>query len=148
MKRNHLFLWAFTLILLTPSLARTRDAVSAAEVNGTFTHPSGSTFEILALAQGKLQVQYSGIYPYRTANGERTANLGEAGGVADINADKAVFKPEGFEKSCSITLHFVKPGELQVTQDGDSPDCGFGLHVRADGTYRKTSSKKPLLKSK
>jgi hypothetical protein len=137
---SSLLLLLLTVLSASPTSAR--QAVTGAEVTGTFTDKFGSTFEILALGKGKLQVSFSGIYPYKV-HGEKTANLGEATGSADIEADTAVFKPEGFEKTCTLTIHFTKPGQIQVTQEGDSPDCGFGMHVRADGSYRKTSNKKP-----
>ncbi|MFO1463265.1 MAG: hypothetical protein U1F66_05775 [bacterium] len=142
---RHAALFSFFAMALLGSTvpATAREAVSAAEVNGTFTDRFGSTFEILALGGNRLQVRFSGLYPYKTPSGEATANLGEATGIADIQADTAVFKPEGFEKSCTITLHFTKPGQLKASQEGDSSDCGFGMHVRADGSYRKTSSRKP-----
>ncbi|MCE9625415.1 MAG: hypothetical protein K8R69_08205 [Deltaproteobacteria bacterium] len=130
------------LLAISPSV-QARDAVSAAEVNGTFTDKFDSTFDILALGNNKLQVKFSGIYPYKTPQGEATANMGEASGTADIHGDTAVFKPEGFEKTCTITIEFTRPGQLKASQEGGSPDCGFGMHVRADGTYRKTSAIKP-----
>src|SRR5262249_17732960 len=134
-----LFLGIFNL-LSPPTFSR--DAVSGAEVTGTFEDRLGSTFKILALGKGKLQVDFSGIYPYQIGK-MKTANTGEAAGEASIQADTSVFKPEGFEKSCTITLHFAQPGKLEVTQQGDSADCGFGMNVSAEGSYQKISAKKP-----
>lgn len=134
------FTWLFHS---TPVEAR--DAVSGKEVTGTFENPQGSTFEILALGKNKLKVKFEGIYPYEV-NGMATANLGEANGIAVIEADTARFKPEGFEKACLITLVFTQPGEMKATQQGDAPDCGFGRGVSAAGTYRKTGSAKPSFK--
>lgn len=132
------------LLIGTVSPLLARDAVTAAEVNGTFTDKStGSAFQILALGNNKLQVSFSGVYPYKTPQGEDMANIGEAAGTAEIQADKATFKPEGFAKTCKITIVFTAPGELSASQEGDSPDCGFGFNVRADGNYKKTSAKKP-----
>jgi len=132
--------------LLSPQPTFARDAVSGAEVTGTFKNRQGSTFELLALGKGKLQLDFSGIYPYRLGK-EMTANTDEASGEASIQADTAIFKPEGFEKSCTITLHFSEPGKMDVSQQGDSADCGFGMNVSAEGSYRKISRKKPALHS-
>lgn len=128
-------------VLSVPSEAQKRKSVSAAEVNGTFRARGGNEFKILALGNNKLKVAFSGLYAYKTASGEATANTGEAEGEAEINGDTAVFKPEGFEENCTITLRFVKPGRLEVAQEGYQ--CGFGFNVSADGNYRKISSRKP-----
>jgi len=142
MKYPKYYYFFLPLLLASPSL-HARDAVNAAEVNGTFTEKFGSTFEILALGKNKLQINFSGVHPFKTPTGEPTANLGEASGIAELQGDTATFKPEGFEKTCTLTLHFIKPGQLKVEQQGDPSDCGFGNRVYADGVYRKTSSKKP-----
>ena len=111
--------------------------VTAAQVNGTWK-TKGGQFKIWALGGGKLQVAFSGTYEYDSPQG-KTANEGEASGTAAIDGDTAIFKPEDTGEECVITLRFA--GEkLIVTQQGF---CGFGNNVRADGTYRKVSSKKP-----
>ncbi len=128
--------------VLVQPLAAQRASVSGAEVTGTFRAKGGNEFKILALGKGKLQVEFNGVYAYKV-NGEMTANMGFASGIAKIEADKAVFKPEETD-ACTIVLTFSKPGELKVEQEGDSPDCGFGHNVNAVGTYRKVSARKPV----
>ncbi len=128
------------------SFAQKRTAVSGAEVTGTFRNQAGSEFMIQALGKGKLKIEFEGIYPYKMANGEPMANTGEASGEADIAGDTATFVPDYSKEaksSCTITLKFTKPGTLVVTQEESEIGCGFGHNVRADGTYRKISSKKP-----
>jgi len=83
-------------------------------------------------------VEFSGVYEYKSPQG-LTANEGEGSGVATIEGDTAIFKPEGAEEECQITLKFTG-GKLFVTQTGI---CGFGHNVSAEGTYKKTSSRKP-----
>ena len=58
---------------------------------------------------------------------------------ADDQRRRQIFKPEGAEEECQITLKFTG-GKLVVTQTGI---CGFGHNVSAEGTYQKVSSKKP-----
>ena len=71
------------------------------------------------------------------------ANEGEGSGIAKIEGDTAIFKPDGAEDECKITLKFT--GEkLVVAQNGI---CGFGFNVTAEGTYKKVSSKKPKFDS-
>jgi len=111
--------------------------VSAAEVNGTWKCGK-DTFKIWALGNGKLQVAFDGVFEYKSPSGPM-ANEGQGEGVATIAADTAVFVPYGTEADGKITLKFAG-GKLIAVQDGT---CGFGHRVRADGTYRKISSRKP-----
>ncbi len=116
--------------------ATVRD-VTAVEVNGTW-RCGKDTFKILALGGGKLKVDFDGVFEYKTANG-LMANIGQGAGIATIEGDTAVFVPNGTAADGKITLKF-SGGKLSAVQEGD---CGFGHRVRADGTYRKISSKKP-----
>lgn len=140
-----IFCTVFVLCFIsaTAANAQSRKAVSGAEVTGTFREASsGSEFNILALGKGKLRVAFSGVYPYKLANGEDMANMGEALGEAEIKGDTATFTPEEFAE-CSITLKFLNRGRLKVTQQGSDAECGFGHNVSADGMYKKVSGKKP-----
>jgi hypothetical protein len=116
--------------------------VTAAQVNGTWSYRQNE-FKILALGQQKLQIEFSGVWEHKTGNGELTANTGEGSAIAKIEGDTAIFKPDGAEDECKITLKFAG-GNLVVTQEGI---CGFGFNVRADGTYKRISSKKPKFDS-
>jgi hypothetical protein len=128
-----------TLALTSLSISRMIAAdVTAAQVNGTWNYRQNE-FKILAIGQQQLRIEFSGVYEYKTDDGERTANTGEGSGVAKIEGDTAIFKPEGAEDECRITLKFAG-AKLVVTQEGI---CGFGFNVRADGTYKRTSAKKP-----
>ena len=111
--------------------------MSAAQVNGTWPSKYGE-FKIWALGRQRLQVEFSGVYEYKTPQ-RPTANSGEGSGIATIDGDTALFKPEGAEEECQITLKFTG-GKLVVTQTGI---CGFGHNVTAAGTYKKVSAKKP-----
>lgn len=138
-----------------PRVFAQRAAVSGAEVTGTFRSyftgvGKGSYNEILiqALGGNKLKVEMSLVYPYK-ANREALANVGEATGEAIIKGDTAIFVPDYAKENnngCRITLKFLKPGNLVVTTENNL-DCGFGLNVEADGTYRKTSAAKPKFTS-
>ena len=148
MKKLTIFLAVFALCFMffAPAKAQDRKSVSGAEVTGTFRDASGSEFKILALGKGKLRVSFSGVYVYKMTNGEEMANTGEAAGTANIVGDTATFMPDETEQ-CVITLKFLKPGRLKVTQDGTDADCGFGVNVSAAGSYKKASAKKPIFDS-
>jgi hypothetical protein len=101
--------------------------------------------KISSIGKGKLRVSLDLIYPYVDGNGQATANMGEAEGTAELIGDTAVFTPEGTE-TCKITINFVKPGQIKITEDGGENGCGFGRNVYSDGTYIKVLNKKRVKK--
>jgi len=134
---------SFALVLcFIPTLqVSAQHDVTAAQVNGTWKMKSNE-FKIWALGQQRLQIEFSGIYEYKTPQG-RMANDGQGSGIARIEGDTAIFKPDGAEDECAITLKFTS-GKLVVTQTGT---CGFGHNVTAEGTYKKVSATKPKFDS-
>ena len=132
-------IWALCLAAasIVTAQAGKDTSVTAAQVNGTWKAKWGE-FKIWALGHQRLQVEFSGVYEYKTPMGP-SANTGEGSGIATIEGDTATFKPEGAEEECRITLKFAG-NKLVVTQTGI---CGFGHNVTAAGTYKKVSSKKP-----
>src|SRR5437879_8712900 len=135
---------AFAFCSLTISILALQSAasdVTTDQVNGTWKMKDNE-FKIWALGQQKLQIEFFGAYEYKSPHGP-TANTGEGSGTAQIEGDTAIFKPEGAEDECQITLKFAS-GKLIVTQTGI---CGFGHNVTAEGTYRESSSKKPKFAS-
>ncbi|HEX5734459.1 MAG TPA: hypothetical protein VF131_16605 [Blastocatellia bacterium] len=111
--------------------------VTAAQVNGTWRYKS-NTLKVWALGQQKLRVEFLGTYEYKTG-GELMANTGSGSGIARIEGDTAIFRPEDADEECKITMRFTE-GKLIVEQEGG---CGFGHNVIASGTYRKVSGSKP-----
>ena len=128
-------------VRLTAPSAQAQTSVTAAQVNGTW-EAKGGEFKILALGHQTLRVEFSGTHAYNSPMGP-TANTGEGHGVASIEGATALFKPDGAEDECIITLKFSR-GKLTVTQTGV---CGFGAGVTAEGTYQKISSHKPRFDS-
>jgi hypothetical protein len=118
-------------------LAGSDKGVTAAQVNGTWK-TKGGEFKIWALGQQNLQIEFAGVYEYKTPQGP-SANTGEGSGITTIEGDTAIFKPESVEEECRITLKFTGD-KLVVTQTGI---CGFGNNVAAAGSYKKVSAKKP-----
>ena len=127
----------FAAVSIVTMQAGKDTSVTAAQVNGTWK-TKGGEFKIWALGQQRLQVEFSGVYEYKTPEGP-SANTGEGSGIATIQGDTAIFKPEGAKRECQITLKFTG-GKLVVTQ---TSICGFGHNVSAAGTYKKVSAKKP-----
>ncbi len=127
----------FAVLYTTQARAAMQTVVTAAQVNGTWDSKYG-TFKVWALGNQKLKVEFDGVYEYTSSAGPM-ANTGEGRGIAFIEGNTAIFRPDGAEEACKITMKFTR-GKLIVTQESN---CGFGLNVTADGTYRKTSSRKP-----
>ena len=132
-------IWALCLAAasIVTTQAESEKSVTAAQVNGTWKTKHGE-FKIWALGQQRLQIEFSGVYEYNTPQGP-SANEGEGSGIATIEGDIAIFKPQGAEEECRIMLKFAG-NKLVVTQTGT---CGFGHNVTAAGTYKKISAKKP-----
>jgi hypothetical protein len=133
---------AIALGLLPASPLAAQTEVTSKQVNGTWKYKENE-FKIWALGQQKLQVEFSGVFEYKNAFGP-TANTGEGSGIAKIEGDTAIFRPDGAEDECKITLKFTG-GKLVATQVGI---CGFGFNVTAEGTYKRVSSAKPKFDSK
>jgi hypothetical protein len=134
----------FSLVLalaLGPTAnGQTRKVVTAAQANGTYRYRD-SEIRILALGHNQLRVQMDLIYAYKSQYGLE-ANTGQADGAASIQNDVAIFHPPGFA-DCTITIRFLSGTRIKVTQNHDAPNCGFGNHVTAEGTYRKTKAGRP-----
>ncbi|HRH45259.1 MAG TPA: hypothetical protein PKY82_26710 [Pyrinomonadaceae bacterium] len=144
------FLLTLTLLILNTNSLAQRDSVSGKEVTGTFRLAftgkyKGSSSDILiqALGGGKIKIGFDLIYPYTMSNGDLMANVGQLVVEAKIRGDKAVYSTNETDGKCEITVHFVKPGVIEVTQEQEGAACGFGMNVTAKGTYKKVSSAKP-----
>lgn len=133
-----LFACLTACLLLAPTVpAQNPKMVTARQANGVY-RSDDNEIRIFALGQNKLKVQFDGIY--RTIS--KSVNTGYASGEATIEGNVAVLELTDWGR-CKITMVFLPRNRLKVTQEGDSPDCGFGHNVRADGTYRKIRSGKP-----
>jgi len=131
---------ATSILLLGSTFAltqSTRRVVTAAQINGVYKS-SGNDFRILALGHNKLQVQFNGEWMTRAGY----PNIGEAIGEATIDGNVATFVP-GDTKNCKITMTFLPPNKMVVTQEGSDAECGFGHNVMARGNYRRVKAGKP-----
>lgn len=124
-------------VLSPATLAQKPKIVTAAQANGVYSSYDNE-IRILALGKNKLKVQFDGVY--HTIS--KSVNTGNASGEATIKGNVAVLELPDFGP-CKITIVFLPRSRLKVTQEGDSPDCGFGHNVRADGIYRKIRGGKP-----
>jgi hypothetical protein len=126
---------SFVLPLATP--AQNARIVTAAQANGIYRYYDNE-IRILALGKNKLRVSFDGIY--HTIS--KSVNTGSTEGEATIEGNVAILDLSEFGR-CKITIVFLRNNRIKVTQEGDSPDCGFGHNVHATGTYRKVRGGKP-----
>jgi hypothetical protein len=68
-------------------------------------------------------------------------NAGDGYGIAMIQNNTAIFKPEGADAECRITLKFTHHA-LVVTQ---TSTCDFGKYANEDGIYKRVSTSKPVV---
>lgn len=122
-----------------------RASVSGSEVTGTFSTggENANTLKIAALGGGKLRVAFSLTYMWKNSAGEWMANTGEPSGIALIKADEAVLDLSENDRQCRITIKFVKPGKVEVSEGDDCAGIVGGMNVTSMGTYRKIRSGKP-----
>lgn len=121
-----------------------RAAISAAEATGTFsTGKNGNEMKILPLGKGKLKVEFSLVYMYKLPTGDWTANTGEPSGIAEIKGDTGVLDLSQDDRVCKITIKFVKPGTVEVSEGDDCAGIVGGMNVTSDGTYKRISTRKP-----
>src|SRR5262249_7144925 len=135
------FLFTIAVCFIVTSRVNGGHEGAPADVHGPLGLKSNE-FQNSGVGRQRLEMQVLRIDEYKSPPG-RTANEGQGNGIARIEGDTAIFKPDGAEDECKITLKF-SGGKLIVTQTGT---CGFGNHVYADGTYTKVSSKKPKFDS-
>ena len=108
-----LFLLFLFLVSLVLAQAAPPGDVTASQLNKTWKLRNNE-FKIWALLRQHLQIEFLGFYEHQTANGRRRMRAKEAG---RIEGDTAIFKPDGAEDACKITLKFTS-GKLLVTQTG------------------------------
>lgn len=97
--------------------------------------------KISALGKHQLKVQFYGEYSYIDPSGQPAMNVGVSIGNATIKRNVIQFLPNNAaeEWNCEIAMSLEK-GVLVVTQRNE---CGFGLHVHANGKYRRKSADTP-----
>lgn len=67
--------------------------------------------------------------------GAPSFNLGIATGRLIVKNDSALYQPAEYESSCKIKFYF-KDNEIKLETVSGFGDCGFGMNVYADATYK------------
>jgi hypothetical protein len=135
-------IWAvcLTAASVLPVRAANEASVTAAQVNGTWATPAGE-FKIWALDDHHLRVEFSVAAEHKEEAGP-TANAGDGHGIATIQGNTAIFRPDDTDTDCRITLKF-KRHDLVVTQ---TTRFDFGKYANVNGSYKKVSTSKPVFR--
>ena len=67
--------------------------------------------------------------------GAPSFNLGIETGRLIVKNDSALYQPNGYESTCKIMFYF-KENEIQIETARGFGECGFGMNVYADATYK------------
>ncbi len=136
------------LLSLVGSPAAAQQVDAAVRFNGTWEWRLGSMetdgvsgeFRIWALDERRLRVEFLGLFVTKTGIG-RTANSGEASGVAVVQRGEATLRSDSLEGDCDFKLILRLRGDRMVVSQSGDP-C-FGFNVSAGGTYRHVSTARP-----
>lgn len=97
--------------------------------------------KIIALSKNKI------VMNYFICKGAPSYNNGGLLDTLDYNNNTAIYTCVEYDKSCEISFCF---NETSVTVKEETNNvnygCGFGHAVVADGVYKKTSDKIPIIK--
>jgi hypothetical protein len=104
---------------------------------GTY-RSGGSEIKLLKVTTARAKVD---VYAQQLSGGY---NSGFATGEAAVDKNGATYTDNSIGH-CTIRLNFAPGNKLNVTQQGEDVDCGFGHSVHADGVYTKVSSARPAI---
>ena len=87
------------------------------------------------------------VMTFEVNKGAPSYNSGSFVDTLTYNNNVALYTAsDDIDATCKITFHFDKKGVTVVEEtDDNNSGCGFGHAVVADGFYKRTSSKVPIL---
>lgn len=95
-----------------------------------------NSLDVLLLAGGKIKVYLFASWIGSAATGN--VNTGEIKTILPFKNGTALYESVG----CRITIRFA--GNKAIVDQAESGgDCGFGLNVSAEGTYKKRNGRTP-----
>jgi len=95
------------------------------------------SFVVTPASADSIQFCFSGLW---WGLGEGPSGIGDLRATVPIHESQAEYSTHEFgEKECRIMMRFAAD-KLEVSQTGDSFDCGFGHNVTAHGKFERISS--------
>jgi hypothetical protein len=141
-----------TVILSTGCSTRNVNPADYIDPTGTYTR-DGETRkegEDVYGYTGRIQVKRLTetriVITFEVCKGAPSYNMGGFLDTLDYTGRQAIYTDPELDSSCRITFDFGAEG-ITVKEEADNFNfgCGFGHGVVADGFYRKTSGKNPVL---
>lgn len=111
------------------------------EINGEIYGYTGS-IKVKKLTNEKI------VMVFEVNKGAPSYNSGSFVDTLAYKNNRSIYTvPPDMDSTCKITFHFDKKGVTVVEETADyNSGCGFGHAVVADGFYKRTSRKTPILK--
>jgi hypothetical protein len=75
------------------------------------------------------------LFHFNVCIGAPSYNLGIETGRLVVKNDSALYQPAEYESTCKIMFYF-KENEIQIETARGFGECGFGMNVYADATYK------------
>jgi hypothetical protein len=142
------------LIILTSIIVLTSFAAVTSYIDPTGTYQLDNKTkkkngEIYGYS-GQIQVKKIGfdklVMTFEVNKGAPSYNSGSFVDTLDYKDNKAIYTDPESDSTCKITFYFEKKGVTVKEETADyNAGCGFGHAVVADGFYKRTSNKTPVL---
>ena len=142
----------YILILLSFTSCKTKKINT---INPTGTYELGNfnpdsekeTTGYFGLIQVKRFAKNKIVMTFMINKGAPSFNSGSFVDTLEYKSDRAIYKKAEYDPSCEITFDFSAKGvTVKEKTDDYNSGCGFGHAVVANGFYRKTSFKEPILR--
>jgi hypothetical protein len=135
---QRLFATLLFATMVSASSAQTRPKTVTGTYAVTWEHDAGCVLEVERLADST-RIHFA----VDCTIGAPSYNLGFAEDTVSITRHVAVWRTTEYSgEACELRMKFTD-GVVDVKQNGSDVDCGFGAHVYASGTYKRTGRKKP-----
>ncbi|HYY55778.1 MAG TPA: hypothetical protein VE842_00530 [Pyrinomonadaceae bacterium] len=131
---------AFVVLLLISGAVQAQNVKPGSGITGHYSTRSPSaenSLDALLLPDGKVKIYLYASWIGSVATGN--VNTGEIRAILPLVNRRTALYESG---QCRITIRFAGNKAI-VRQSVPIGDCGFGLNVSADGTYKKRNSRRP-----
>ena len=122
------------------------DPTGTYKLNSKANNKNGDTYGYSGQVQVKKISLNKIVMTFEVNKGAPSYNSGSFVDTLSYNDNKAIYTDTESDSTCKITFDFYKKGITVKEETSDyNSGCGFGHGVVANGFYKKTSSKMPIL---
>jgi hypothetical protein len=135
---QRLFVALLSATMASASAAQSRPKTVTGTYAVTWEHGAGCVLEVEQLADST-RIHFA----IDCTIGAPSYNLGFAEDTVSMARRLAVWRTTEYSgEPCELRMKLAD-GHVALEQTGSDVDCGFGGHVYASGTYKRTSRAKP-----